>query len=111
MSSIRIVIFIGIVFGIVVIGTLGGLFWLIQPPIIDQSTKSDENIIQIDKTYWVCTSTHVRHHAAIEMGMKIRRQFPAYDSTECDQWSEKFIHPWPECPGSNAWCQASRMKN
>jgi hypothetical protein len=70
---------------------------------------NDENLVTINTKYWVCTSTHVSHHDAVEMGIKIRRQFPAYDKTECDQWSATFVKPWPSCPDKNVWCQGTKQ--
>lgn len=75
-----------------------------------QEAKQDPDAVTISKQYWVCTSTHVAHHDAVELGnaKTTRTKFPAYDKTECDQWSAKFTKPWPVCPATNAWCQSTK---
>jgi hypothetical protein len=74
--------------------------------------EADPSIVTIDKRYWVCTSTHTAHHAAVELGnaKTIRREFPAYDTADCDQWSATFTKPWPICPATNAWCQGTKPR-
>lgn len=75
-----------------------------------RAPANQADLISINPKYWVCTSSHTSHHAAVEMGMKIKRQFPAYDSTECDQWSAIMTRCGP-LQANNMWCaqQAQEM--
>lgn len=67
--------------------------------------KENENLINIDKRYWICTSTHIWHHEA-QRGTLTRfgriGERSAYDSTECDQWSATFSSG---CVSTNSWCK------